>query len=124
MPKILVIDDDETISEILCDELRKIDYQVSSARDGKEGLEKTEAESPDLVLLDIIMPVMDGITYLRKKSHNILISDIPVIVLTNLSDPNLGDEIDDHSVSDCLVKTDWKLEDVIRKIRGKIADSY
>ncbi|MCX6808557.1 MAG: response regulator [Candidatus Berkelbacteria bacterium] len=118
--KILVVEDDLSLSKILCIDLEKHDFEAIAAYDGKEGLEKTISEMPDVVLLDIIMPVMDGLKYLEEKKFIKNIKDIPVIILSNLSSPVLEEESKDLNFSDYLIKSDWKLADVIKKIHEKI----
>jgi len=82
-PKILVADDEPNIIKLLRMYLREEGYEVSSARDGREALERFRADKPDLVLLDLMMPEMGGFevcTEIRKES------DIPVIMLTARTD--------------------------------------
>ncbi|MFC1595122.1 PleD family two-component system response regulator [Patescibacteria group bacterium] len=83
--KILIIDDEETIIKAYSDHLTLEGYDISVAYDGQEGLEKVKEVSPDLILLDILMPVMDGITALKKLKEDPKTKDIPVMILTNSS---------------------------------------
>lgn len=84
--KILVIDDDPRIVEVLAVTLEEADYRVLTAFNGKEGLRAAYAEHPDLVLLDIMMPGMDGFQVLDTLR---LFADIPIIMLTAAAqDPN------------------------------------
>ncbi|MCK5172320.1 MAG: response regulator, partial [Planctomycetes bacterium] len=80
--KILVIDDEPNIVQTLQDRLEMNEYSVRTAGNGREGLDKIEQDKPDVILLDVIMPVMDGLEMLevmRKKPEN---QDISVIMLT------------------------------------------
>jgi DNA-binding response OmpR family regulator len=80
--KVLVIDDEPKVVQTLQDRLEMNDYEVLTAYDGKEGLEKTLKFLPDLILLDIIMPVMDGLDMLEAMRRYPECSDISVIMLT------------------------------------------
>ena len=80
--KILVVDDDTNICELLRLYLTKEGYQVTTANDGEEGLEKFNQLKPDMVLLDVMMPKMDGIEFCRYVKNKLELSHIPVILLT------------------------------------------
>lgn len=81
--KILVVDDETSIVNIIAYNLKKEGYEVLTANDGEAGLEKAINSSPDLVLLDIMMPKMDGYTVCRKIREK---SDVPIIMLTARAD--------------------------------------
>jgi len=80
--KILVVDDEPDLREIIKTTLVVNGYEVVSAADGLEGLEKSKKEKPDLILLDIKMPKMDGYTMLRELKKSEEMKSIPVIMLT------------------------------------------
>lgn len=84
--KILLIDDEKDIIKMNMLRLADSNYSVLSAGDGKEGLEKAEKEIPDLILLDVMMPKMDGIQTLVKLKSNPRTSHIPVIMLSGLGE--------------------------------------
>jgi two-component system OmpR family response regulator len=97
-------------------------FDVFEAKNGKEGLEIALAKHPDIILLDIIMPVMDGMTMLTKLREDVWGADAKVFILTNLSDTKkVADAITQGSY-DYLVKTDWTLEDIIIRIRERLAE--
>lgn len=85
MTKVLLVDDEKGIREILEDILIKRGYEVIEAKDGSEGIEKACQERPDIILLDVIMPVMDGFEVLGKLRENPATESVPVILLTALS---------------------------------------
>ena len=117
---ILIVEDEEPLQKILSDCLKREGFKILSAYDGKEGLRLAMKEHPDIILLDIIMPVMDGITMLeelRKKEKD---NHIPVIVLTNLSSNDRAARGRGQGVYDYLIKTDWKLEDLVKKVKQKL----
>jgi DNA-binding response OmpR family regulator len=80
MKKILVIDDSNILRRIITFNLKSAGYQVIEAANGKEGLEKIDSDNPDMVFLDIMMPIMDGFTVLKELKKND--SELPVVVLT------------------------------------------
>ena len=83
--RILVVDDDALIRQILADQLVEAGYLVSTARDGEEALAKVAAESPDLVLLDVIMPRLDGFEVCRRLKSDERTILIPVVMITVLT---------------------------------------
>lgn len=115
--KILIIEDEKPLLSALEEFLEKAGYEIEKAENGQEGLEKYATNKPDLILLDLLMPVMDGITFLQKIKNEDGILPIPVIVLTNLSDDTKVAEAIENGASDYLVKADWKLEEVAEKIK-------
>jgi CheY-like chemotaxis protein len=82
MPKILVVDDEIHIIKIIAYKMRSAGYEVVSARDGVEALEQVRAARPDLVLLDVMMPRMDGFQTLEALKADPATRDIPVFLLT------------------------------------------
>src|SRR5512138_1660672 len=85
-PKILIADDEPFNVDYLEQELEDLDYETVSASNGQEALEKVQTESPDLLLLDIMMPVMDGFAVLRRMKTDPKLRDIPVIVISAMND--------------------------------------
>ena len=100
--KILVIDDDPTSNTMVGFLLKSHGYNVVLACDGQEGLEKANQEKPDLIVLDIMMPKMDGYTFLRKLKQTNLLAIPPVIVLT--SKDKMEDSFRIEGVFDYFVK--------------------
>ena len=85
-PKILIVDDEPFNVDYLEQELEDLNYETITAVNGQDALEKIASESPDLVLLDIMMPVMDGYAVLEKVKANPAIRDIPIIVISANND--------------------------------------
>jgi len=117
---ILIVEDEETLRHVLSIRCTIEHFHVLEARDGEEGLMMTREQHPDIILLDLIMPKMDGITMLKKMKSDPAISDIPVIVLTNLSDNEAVSEAMENGVFDFLIKSNYTLDDVLKKVRAKI----
>ncbi len=119
--KILVVEDDRAEATALADTLTREGFIVSSAENGVKGLERALADHPDLILLDIVMPEMDGITMLNKLREGEWGHSVPVIILTNL---NPDDEVIRRKApaefSYFLTKANWSLEDVVRAIKKQL----
>ncbi|MGE5042129.1 MAG: response regulator [Candidatus Levyibacteriota bacterium] len=84
MPKILIVEDDPSINKMYEDVFKLEKYDVAIAMDGQEGLEKAASELPDAILLDIMMPKVDGLLVLERLKKNEKTKHIPVIILSNL----------------------------------------
>jgi two-component system alkaline phosphatase synthesis response regulator PhoP len=82
MVKVLVIEDEETLLNNLADKLRTDGFTVSTAQDGETGLDKVHGEHPDLIVLDIMLPGLDGLSICRMVRHNPATAHIPIIMLT------------------------------------------
>lgn len=82
MVKVLVIEDEETLLNNLADKLRAEGFTVSVAQDGETGLEKVHSEHPDLIVLDIMLPGLDGLSICRMVRHHTATAHIPIIMLT------------------------------------------
>ena len=120
--KVLIVDDDTAIRSALEFQFKKESFVVFSAEDGEEGLHTSKTEHPDIILLDIKMPKMDGMEMLGKlRELDAWGKAVPVILLTNLADTNKVAEAVQSGVYDYLVKSDWKLEDVVRVVKEKLA---
>lgn len=100
--KILIIDDEPDFAQLLQKRLEANGYQVINAVNGSEGLKKMRAESPDVVLLDILMPEKDGYTMLREMKEDVFIRKIPVIVIT--AKPYMQDLFELEGIHDYLIK--------------------
>lgn len=125
MKKILIIEDEISLRNALHDKFVKEGFAILEAKNGKEGLRVALREHPDLILLDIIMPVMDGITMLKKlRNENDWGKTAKVIILTNLTsaDDQRNRDIAELEPSYYLLKTDWKLEDVVAKVRERLGE--
>ena len=82
--KVLIIDDDPYISEMYLLKFKEAGFDVETGADGKEAIEKTTSWTPDVLLLDIVMPVYDGFDVLRRLGEAGILSKVKVVLLTNL----------------------------------------
>ncbi|OGL67741.1 hypothetical protein A3B21_00920 [Candidatus Uhrbacteria bacterium RIFCSPLOWO2_01_FULL_47_24] len=120
MQHILVVDDDAALLEALETTLKAEQFQVTTARNGKEGLKKIKENKPDLVLLDIVMPQMDGITMMHKLQDNPGTKNIPIIFLTNLSDVDTISKVIREGMFDYLVKSEWDINDLVSLVKKRL----
>lgn len=117
--KILVVEDEQALAKALISKLESSGFEVSWAQNGEECLKIAFGEYPDLILLDIIMPKMDGMTALNKLRQDSWGKNVPVIMLTNLSGAEDVNMATQNGVFDYLIKSDWRLEDVVKKVKEK-----
>ena len=118
MPKILVIDDTALARESVARLLEYEGFDAMRARNGKEGWAMMYNETPDLILLDLMMPEMDGITFLRQLRRSTLWKDMPVIVLTGVDDNDkLITRAWELKVNDLIPKASFGFEDLLDRVR-------
>lgn len=118
--KILLVEDDNSLRNVLKDKLEYVGFSVGTATDGAEGLKVSLKEKPDLILLDVIMPKMNGMEMLKELRQDSWGKAVPVILLSNDDDPSHIRETLKDNATDYLVKADWELNDVIRKIKNTL----
>ena len=114
---ILIIEDEKDLAEMMKEVLTEAGFVVSMAGDGLEGFRSVSEKHPDLVLLDIHLPKMDGLTVLKKIRDYVNGKDLPVIILSNVSDISSVSDAMGGEVYDYLIKTDWELKDVVLKVK-------
>jgi CheY-like chemotaxis protein len=118
--KILIIEDDVFLGDVLLQKLTKEGFDTTLARDGKEGFDKIKSLSPDLILLDIILPNMNGYEILEAKFKDPSILQIPVIVISNSGQPVEINRILSLGVRDYLVKAQFDPEEVLQKVKSQL----
>jgi two-component system, OmpR family, alkaline phosphatase synthesis response regulator PhoP len=119
--KVLIVEDEVILLNALMKKFHKEGFLVMGEKNGKLGLDRALKDKPDLILLDIIMPVMDGMTMLAKLRRDGWGKNVPVIMLTNLNSSEDVTEAAKHGAYDYLVKSDWRLEDVIGKVNEALS---
>jgi CheY-like chemotaxis protein len=117
---ILIVEDEKPLQDVLADVLSKRGYTVITASNGKEGLDRACEERPDLILLDIIMPVMDGLEMLRELRQEEWGDAIEVVLLTNVSDNEKLAEALEIGAFDYLVKSDHTIDTITDAITTKV----
>ena len=121
MQKILIVEDEPEVLRVLSNMLRQEKFEVIEAKNGAEGLEMALAVKPDLILLDLLMPVMDGITMLKELKIDKAVKNIPVIVLTNYSDTEKIAKALENGAYGYLIKVDLKNNDLVKNVRSALS---
>jgi len=119
-PRILVIDDEETITELVKFKLERNNFEVFTACDGIEGLKVLSETDPNLIILDIIMPRMDGFQFFKKLQENKATASIPVLVLTARS--AMKEMFEELGANSFLVKP-FEPEELLFRVRKIVADT-
>ena len=114
---ILIIDDEEHMRNGLKDQLVKDGFKVKLAKTGKEGLDMALAEPPDMILLDYFIPQMSGLEVLQALRDNNRGKNIPVVVLTNMTDNEQTMQLQQYNVTDFLIKSDWTFLDISQRVK-------
>ena len=117
MKKILIIEDDKFLRELIAQKLLKENYDISEAVDGEEGLKKITEERPDLILLDLILPGIDGFEVLAKMKEDSALNQIPVIILSNLGQKEDVEKGLKLGAADYLIKAHFTPVEIVEKIR-------
>ena len=119
--RILIVEDEVTLLEVLTDKFTAEGFSVLQARDGQDGLKVALEDKPDVILLDIIMPVMDGMTMLRELRKKEEGKKVPVIILTNLGAAEDAEHALKEGAYDFLIKAEFKIEDVVKKVEETLS---
>lgn len=119
---ILVIEDEKILVKTIQERLIAEGFEVEIASDGLEGFSLAIEKHPDLILLDLLMPKMDGMSMLRRLRSDEWGKNVPVIILTNLSsaDEKINREITELEPSYFFVKTEKDLGEIIEKIKERL----
>ena len=115
-PRVLIIDDDPLNRRVVRTFLEAAGYEMHDAGDGPEGLEQAALRHPDAIVLDLLLPGMDGFAVCRRLKANPTTRDIPVIILTTSSDVSLNHQAYDAGALVCLTKP-FRREALIAAIR-------
>ncbi len=124
MKKILFVEDEKILQEKLGKRLQDKGYQVIPALDGETGLRLARQENPNLILLDIMLPLKNGFEVLKELKADKETRMIPVIVLTNLESIEEVEKALELGATTYLVKTSYNLEEVIEKIETTFSEKY
>ncbi len=118
---VLLVEDDEMLHNMYTQKFTKEGYAVLSGYTGSEGIQIAEEKQPDIILLDIIMPKMDGFAALKKLKKNAVTKNIPVILLTNLGqeeDIQKGKEL---GAIDYFIKANHTPQEVVDKVKSVLS---
>lgn len=116
--KILIVEDDKFLRELISQKLLKEEYEISEAVDGEKGLKMTKDEKPDLILLDLILPGLDGFEVLAKIKEDPATAEIPVIILSNLGQKDDIERGLKLGAIDYLIKAHFTPGEIIEKVKN------
>ncbi len=116
--KILVVEDEGAMRDIVAHKLQSHGFLVSQAADGKEGLTVFDREHPDLVLLDLMLPEVDGFTVLEtiRKNPDPVVANTPVIILSNIWNDQDILRVRELKVSDYMIKAYFTTEEILNTV--------
>jgi len=117
MKKILIVEDDKFLRELISQKIAKEGYDVYEAIDGEEGIEKIKEIKPDLILLDLILPGIDGFEVLTRIKEDIGTSEIPVIILSNLGQREDVERGLKLGAVDYMIKAHFTPGEIIDKVK-------
>ncbi|MFA6353638.1 MAG: response regulator [Candidatus Paceibacterota bacterium] len=121
MKKILIIEDEEVLANVLSAKLTKVGYDVKISVNGEDGLAKINEWNPDIILLDIIMPKMNGyevMENLQKKNNK-----IPIIIISNSGQPVELEKIKKLGAIDYMIKAQIDVEEIVEKVKNVLSES-
>jgi len=118
---VLLIEDEDILSNILTSKLERAGYRVAVAKDGEEGLALVTSEHPDLVLLDMILPKLNGFAILEQLNEEGIIPGLPVIVISNSGQPVEIERAEKLGIVDYLVKLNFDPDEVLAKVEQNLA---
>ncbi|PJB99377.1 MAG: response regulator [Candidatus Nealsonbacteria bacterium CG_4_9_14_0_8_um_filter_35_12] len=114
---ILIVEDDKFLRELIAQKLLKEGYNISEAIDGEEGIKKIKTEKPDLILLDLILPGVDGFEVLSRMKADEKLAEIPVIILSNLGQREEIERGLKLGANDYMIKAHFTPREIIDKIK-------
>ncbi len=122
-PLIILIDDDETLIDMYSTKLGLSGFNVLTASNGREGFDLVLANTPNLVLTDLVMPESDGFELLRRIKNDKKTKDFATVALTNLSSESDKKEALKLGAIDYLVKSNYTPAQIVEKVRGYLGMS-
>src|SRR3989344_1870908 len=122
--KVLIVEDDKFLRDLIVQKLKREGFVTSEAVDGEEGLNITKEKHPDIILLDLILPGSDGFEVLRRIKSDTSTAQIPVIVLSNLGQKEDMDRAMSGGAEDFMVKAHFTPGEIIAKIKSVLKKKY
>jgi DNA-binding response OmpR family regulator len=116
MPKIVCAEDDKLISTSLIEGFKAAGFEAIPAYDGEEAMVKIKESKPDIILLDIMMPKLDGIGVAWELKADPETASIPIVMLTNLSDTDTVSKILEAGIKDYLLKSEQSIDQIVSKV--------
>ena len=122
---ILIVEDDNALRNVLVEKLSDEGFAILQATNGEEGLEVALRDRPALILMDILMPKMDGLAMLTKLrgGEDSWGKHVPVMVLTNSTDAQTIYRATNLGANDFLIKSEWSLDAITQKVRERLTSA-
>jgi DNA-binding response OmpR family regulator len=117
MKKILIIEDEKILAEMYKERFEKEGFEVFLATTSKKGLKLAREKNPDLILLDILLPDEDGISFLKELRKDPSVSEILVVALSNYDDPKAKKDAFNLGAKEYLIKTDYTPKQVVERVK-------
>lgn len=115
--KILLIEDDKFLSRLITTKLEKEGFKVMPVVDGESGLKELASSKPDIVLLDILLPGIDGFEVLKRiKAHGSGVKSVPVILLSNLGEDEYVSKGLSLGAADYMIKSNFTTDEIVKKM--------
>ncbi len=118
--KVLIIDDDDELRLVMSEALQDNGFEILTAKDGQEGLKMAFENKPNLILLDLVMPGMDGWEVLEKLKEDEWGSSAHVVILTNSDDIGSLTKAIEERGHEYFVKTDWRIDEIVSMVKEKL----
>lgn len=115
--RLLIVEDDQDLRELYVEVLRDEGFEVAEAADGQAGMEKAKAGNYDLLLLDIMLPKVDGLQILKAVKESAELSKIPVVMLTNLGRESIIKEGFTLGADGYIIKSEYTPDQVVAEVR-------
>lgn len=120
---IILVEDEEILSKLLIQKLEKAGYEVKSAVDGESGLALIMENKPDLVLLDMVLPKLNGFGIMEKLVEQKILPDLPVIIISNSGQPVEIERANKMGIRDYLIKVNFNPDEVLMKVNNIFSSS-
>ncbi len=116
--KILIVEDEKPLQSVLQDRFTSEGYEVITANNGQEGLDMAISQKPDMIILDLLMPVMNGITMLQKLRDISEFKKLPVLVLTNAGEiDNIRQTTTYSNAASFLIKSNVTTDEIVEEVK-------
>ncbi len=121
---ILIVEDDEFFSGLVAQKLNQAGFEVLIAHSGKEAFEIMAEKTPALMILDLMMPEMDGFEVVSRMKKDEKLKSVPVVVLSNLGQREEVDKAMALGADDFLIKVNFTLDEIVEKIKEMLQKKY
>ena len=118
MKKILIVEDDAFLKGLAAQKLAEHKFEVISAGSAEEAVKLVDTETPDLILLDVILPGDDGFVVLKKIRENVKMVKTPVIIFSNMADPENMKKAESLGATSYMVKSNFTLAELVEKVKS------